>query len=113
MEQDVTDALAAINAKLDGLTPAQQEQVDDAAEKIEAKEDAAEDAGESYDAKSAIQALSAKVDGWIAANPPKRTVPTKKPAPQAPASKAATGSPATPDTADAKPGKRRRGWFPE
>jgi hypothetical protein len=109
MDKDVEDALAALNAKLDGLTPAQRDDVDDAADAIDDKVDAADDAGEEYDAKSAITALEAKIDGFIATNS-KRTVPTRKPAPRAPAPKApATGAPATAD--GGKP-KRRRGWFP-
>lgn len=111
MDEETKSALAAITSRLDALTPAQEEAAEEQLEEV--KEEAAEaaEAGEEFDAKSAVEAIGKKVDDWIAANPPRRTVQTRKPAPKAPVPKAPATAPA--GGAPASTPKRRKGWFSE
>ena len=111
---DIERAFADLNAKIDKLSPAQQQEISDDVSDVETDveeatgDDASQD--EEFDAKAAIAELSAKVDRLLT-QPKTKTVRTpKRNVPSAPARRPARPQPtaATPE-----PIKRRGGWFPQ
>lgn len=108
---DIEQAFAALNDKIDKLTPAQQEEISGEAADVEADVESAADDGtaqDEFDARTAIAELSAKIDALLA-KPRTKTVRTvSKNVPAAPARRPAKPQPA----ATTDPGTRRRGWFP-
>jgi len=109
---DIAKAFAELNTKVDKLTPAEREEIaDDVADVESDVEEASSDASqdEEYDARAAIEKLSAKVDQLLAEPKTKAVRASKSKVPSAPARRPVKAPTATAPV----PEKRRRGWFPQ